>query len=360
MQRDGVTLLVDPLSLQYLMGAEVDYRESLQGAAVRHSQPQRQDAPAVAAAASRCERVAAAVRLPARRPRPRRTPARGRARRCTALWPRRAPAGGRCRRAARFSASGRRAPNSVPRACAAYVGQAPRFLGLKGRTASLVRARAEVLRRAAVDAPGPAHRRGALAGAAGGGLRAGARAAALAGSAIAICGACGERLQLRARRFRSTLRHVARIEHYPRTDPAIIVAVSDGERLLLGRQASWPEKRYSVLAGFVEPGESLEQARGARGDGGGRRADRRLPVPGLAALAVPQLADARFPGRGAPDNRCVPATELEDARWFSAAEIRAQVAAGELQVSPRLSISRWLIDDWLDGPLSRRSALYSE
>ena len=48
-------------------------------------------------------------------------------------------------------------------------------------------------------------------------------------------------------------------EHYPRTDPAVIVAVSDGERLLLGRQRSWPARRYSVIAGFVEPGESLEQ-----------------------------------------------------------------------------------------------------
>ena len=48
-------------------------------------------------------------------------------------------------------------------------------------------------------------------------------------------------------------------EHYPRTDQAVIVAVTDGERLLLGRQASWPPRRWSVVAGFVEPGETLEQ-----------------------------------------------------------------------------------------------------
>ncbi|HLM53032.1 MAG TPA: NAD(+) diphosphatase, partial [Pseudoxanthomonas sp.] len=48
-------------------------------------------------------------------------------------------------------------------------------------------------------------------------------------------------------------------DQYPRVDPAVIVAVSDGERLLLGRQASWPARRYSVVAGFVEPAESLEQ-----------------------------------------------------------------------------------------------------
>src|SRR5690606_24374847 len=50
-------------------------------------------------------------------------------------------------------------------------------------------------------------------------------------------------------------------DHYPRTDPAVIMAVEDPEgRLLLGRQATWPERRFSTLAGFVEPGESLESA----------------------------------------------------------------------------------------------------
>jgi NAD+ diphosphatase len=135
-------------------------------------------------------------------------------------------------------------------------------------------------------------------------------------------------------------------ERYPRTDPAIIVAVSDGERLLLGRQSSWPEKRYSVLAGFLEPGESLEQAvarevmeeAGVCIDDCEYLASQPWPFPSSLMLGFRARAAAqplRFGG------------ELEDARWFTAAEIRAQVAAGELQVSPRLSISRWLIDDWL-------------
>ncbi len=135
-------------------------------------------------------------------------------------------------------------------------------------------------------------------------------------------------------------------EYYPRTDPAIIVAVGDGERLLLGRQASWPEHRYSVLAGFLEPGESLEQAvarevleeAGVRIESCEYLASQPWPFPasimlGFRAIARPQ------PVRLGP--------ELEDARWLSAAEIRAQVAAGALQLSPRLSISRWLIEDWL-------------
>lgn len=159
------------------------------------------------------------------------------------------------------------------------------------------------------------------------------------------CGACGARLALVRGGFAARCEACGG-EHYPRTDPAIIVAVSDGERLLLGRQAGWPDKRYSVLAGFLEPGESLEQAvvrevmeeAGVRVDHAEYLASQPWPFPsslmlGFRASAQPQ--ELRFGG------------ELEHARWFSAAEIRAQQAAGELQVSPRLSISRWLIEDWL-------------
>ena len=87
-------------------------------------------------------------------------------------------------------------------------------------------------------------------------------------------------------------------EHHPRTDPVVIMLVVDEERdrVLLGRQASWPERRYSALAGFVEPGESLEDAvarevlRGV-GSGGDGRA-----LCLLAAVAVPELADAGVRG----------------------------------------------------------------
>ena len=159
------------------------------------------------------------------------------------------------------------------------------------------------------------------------------------------CGACGEPLQLIRGGFAARCPGCA-LEHYPRTDPAIIVAVSDGERLLLGRQASWPEKRYSVLAGFLEPGESLEQAvvrevmeeAGVQVDSCQYLASQPWPFPSSLMLGFRAEAAPQPVRTGA---------ELEDARWFSAEEIRSQVAAGELQVSPRLSISRWLIDDWL-------------
>ncbi len=151
------------------------------------------------------------------------------------------------------------------------------------------------------------------------------------------------------------------VEHYPRTDPAVIVAVSDGTRLLLGRQASWPPRRYSTLAGFVEPGESLEQtvAREVFEESGVRvRSSRYLasqPWPFPSSLMLGLVADA------APDAPVV-GDELEDARWFTVDEIGAAIAresridaateAGEsdddggLLLSPRLSISRWLIERW--------------
>ena len=90
-------------------------------------------------------------------------------------------------------------------------------------------------------------------------------------------------------------------EHFPRTDPAMIVLVTDGaDRCILGRQPSWPAGRYSTLAGFVEPGESAEQAvvrevlEETGVDGYGR------PLPGIAALAVPGQPDARLHGAVRP------------------------------------------------------------
>jgi len=73
-----------------------------------------------------------------------------------------------------------------------------------------------------------------------------------------FCGACGGALDYERAGWLGRCMQCG-LEHYPRTDPAVIVAVSDGARLLLGRQASWPARRYSTLAGFVEPGETLEQ-----------------------------------------------------------------------------------------------------
>ena len=162
-----------------------------------------------------------------------------------------------------------------------------------------------------------------------------------------FCGGCGGPLALMRGGFAARCPR-CEIEHYPRTDPAIIVAVSDGERLLLGRQASWPAGRWSVLAGFLEPGESLEQTvvREVMEEAGVRVRDCQYlasqpwPFPSALMLGFRASADPQPVAVGA---------ELEDARWFSASELRELVASGEMKLSPRLSISRWLIDDWLAG-----------
>jgi len=143
-------------------------------------------------------------------------------------------------------------------------------------------------------------------------------------------------------------------EHYPRTDQAIIVAVTDGERLLLGRQANWPPRRWSVVAGFVEPGESLEQtvAREVMEETGVRVREARYlasqpwPFPGALMLG--------FIARAEPDEPRAE-EELEDARWFTRDEVRAGLArdwgddAGDkgIVLSSPVSIARWLIERWL-------------
>ena len=160
------------------------------------------------------------------------------------------------------------------------------------------------------------------------------------------CGACGHALAIERAGWCARCAQCG-LEQYPRTDPAVIVAVSDGPRLLLGRQASWPEKRWSVLAGFVEPGESLEQtvAREVMEEAGVPVLECRYaasqPWPFPSALMV------GFHATALPVEPVV-SDELEQARWFSLADIESQVASGELLLSPRLSIARWLIDAWMD------------
>jgi NAD+ diphosphatase len=171
-----------------------------------------------------------------------------------------------------------------------------------------------------------------------------------------FCGACGGELEfVRA----GWLGRCSRCgsEHYPRTDQAIITAVTDGQRLLLGRQAPWPARRWSVLAGFVEPGESLEQtvAREVLEESGVRvRGSRYLgsqpwPFPSSLMLGFLALAEPDAP---------VPSEELEDVRWFSADEVRSGLARDGtiplrddepgILMSPSISISRWLAQQWLD------------
>ncbi len=136
-------------------------------------------------------------------------------------------------------------------------------------------------------------------------------------------------------------------EHFPRTDPAVIVLVSDGaDRVLLGRQAIWPAGRYSTLAGFVEPGESLEQAvvREVEEETGVAVHDVRYvasqpwPFPASLMLGFTAVADG--------DARPVAKDgELEDVRWFE----RTELQDGTAMLPTPVSIAYKLITDWLAG-----------
>ncbi len=182
------------------------------------------------------------------------------------------------------------------------------------------------------------------------GLLAYARAITHWHSTHRFCGACGTPTEVRrAGWLRICTNPDCERQHFPRTDPAVIMRVVHGDRVLMGRQAAWPENWYSVLAGFVEPGESLEEAvrREVREEAGiavGEvRYDSSQPWPFPASLMVGFSAVAE------EDTIQLASDELEDARWFSREEIHDGVEAGTLRLSPTLSISRHLLDVWLDG-----------
>lgn len=161
------------------------------------------------------------------------------------------------------------------------------------------------------------------------------------------CGACGAATELvRAGHCARCRNPDCALQQFPRTDAAIIVLVSDGDRALLGRQRSWPERRWSTLAGFVEPGESLEDAvRREVGEEAGVTLDRvhyhsSQPWPFPGALMVGFRATVDDPTIRVGD-------ELEDARWFAAGELVTAIGADEVRLPPPISISRRLIEDWL-------------
>ena len=177
-------------------------------------------------------------------------------------------------------------------------------------------------------------------------LAAHARALVLWHNATLYCGKCGSASQPSAGgNTRRCCNPDCNQEIFPRTDPAIIVLVADGERCLLGRQASWPEGRYSTIAGFVEPGESLEDAvrrevyEETNVRVGGVRYHSSQPWPFPSALMLGFVAEATSDDINLNDG------ELEDARWFTREELRS----GDVGLPFRISIARRLVDYWIDG-----------
>jgi NAD+ diphosphatase len=165
-----------------------------------------------------------------------------------------------------------------------------------------------------------------------------------------FCGRCGAPNHARqAGHVMRCSNEACAIQQFPRIDPAVIVLVTDGERALLGRQGAWPPGRYSTIAGFVEPGESLEDAviREVREETGVRigavEYHSSQPWPFPSSLMLGFTAHATSTDIDGTDE------ELEDVRWFT----REQIAAGEISLPPTHSISFRLIEDWFDAGARR-------
>ncbi|HWL61768.1 MAG TPA: NAD(+) diphosphatase [Steroidobacteraceae bacterium] len=159
-----------------------------------------------------------------------------------------------------------------------------------------------------------------------------------------FCGRCGAPLSSRRA---GHARHCAacHLDSFPRLDPAIIVLVCDGDRALLGRQSGWPPGRFSTIAGFVEPGESLEDAvrrevweeTGTSVQEVAYHSSQPWPFPASLMLG--------FTARASVSTPVLHDGELEEAHWFT----RGQVAGGAVRLPPPEAISRRLIDAWLQG-----------
>ena len=141
-------------------------------------------------------------------------------------------------------------------------------------------------------------------------------------------------------------------DHYPRTDPAVIMAVESADgRLLLGRQATWPEKRFSTLAGFVEPGESLEAAVRREVAEEAAVAVGQVTYRGSQPWPFPSSLMLGFRAVATSTDIRVDGDELAEARWWTPAELVADLEAGEVLLPPRVSIARRLIEDWYGAEL---------
>ena len=142
-------------------------------------------------------------------------------------------------------------------------------------------------------------------------------------------------------------------EHFPRTDPAIITLIRDeADRILLGRQFVWEKNRFSTFAGFVEGGESFEEAviREVREEAGidveqitylGSQ-----PWPFPASIMIAYCAVTKNPAQAKPD-----LVEIEEIRWYSRSDMKTDLENGNLTLPHRASISRKMIEAWYGQPL---------
>ena len=165
-----------------------------------------------------------------------------------------------------------------------------------------------------------------------------------------FCGVCGSPTESReAGHMRRCTNPACAAEHHPRIDPAVIMRVEHQGRILLGRQKQWPVGMHSVLAGFVEPGESLEDAvrREVAEEVALRLSEvhyhssQPWPFPSSIMLGFTAIAEG--------DQFRVDEHELEMARWFTREELLASPEDETFRLPRRDSIARRLVDDWIAG-----------
>ena len=163
-----------------------------------------------------------------------------------------------------------------------------------------------------------------------------------------FCGVCGSPTESReAGHMRRCTNPACSAEHHPRIDPAVIMRVEHGNGILLGRQKQWPQGMNSVLAGFVEPGESLEDA--VRREVSEEVAlqlrevhyhsSQPWPFPASIMLGFTAIAES--------DAFRVDQHEIETARWFTREELLASPENETFRLPRRDSIARRLVDDWI-------------
>lgn len=164
-----------------------------------------------------------------------------------------------------------------------------------------------------------------------------------------FCGVCGSPTHpQQGGHIRNCTSEACDTTHFPRTDPAIIVAVIRDNKCLFGRQKTWPPKRYSVIAGFVEPGESIEQAvaREVREETDIEidqiyyHSSQPWPFPGSIMLG--------FSATAASETICLNDGELHDAHWRSVSDVISGLAADNFRLPTPLSIAYRLIEDWFN------------
>jgi NAD+ diphosphatase len=185
-------------------------------------------------------------------------------------------------------------------------------------------------------------------------------AAALAVHAVSLggwhqrhprCSVCGSPTDV-ADAGATRLCPVCSTQHFPRTDPAVIMLiVDDADRCLLGHNSARAQGWYSTLAGFVEPGESPEQAvrREVREETGVQVGE--LEYAGSQPWPFPSSLMLGFFGRALTTEVTVDGDEITHARWFTRAELALDIAAGELVVPTRVSIAGALLTRWYGAEL---------